>query len=226
MDFSFESVFSSFISLTIGTLIGSEVTRYFYKPRVIVKYKNLAPLDDINGVYWSLQIENYGRTVAKQCVAVVTLYDVSATDLVNTEDVDALENLPQYRNENIDIETPRKQIVSKDHFRPLTRVSLCWAKLGNPDMIDINPGISQVVDLCKFHKNGDKSYFIFPSEDGWRRIRVRIIPRQIRGHILICPSNEFPTRVNFEIMVSDNGESQMTAKKPGMLYKIRKNKFD
>ena len=226
MEIEFGTALSSFVSLTVGTLLGAEVTRLFYRPRVIVKYKNIDPLEDKTGVYWSIQVENYGRTVAKECSAVISLYDISIDDLVATEDTDSNEELPEYRNENIDIETPRKQIVNKDHFRLLNRVSVCWAKLGNPDVIDINPGISQSVDLCKFHRHGPYNYFIFPSEDGWRRVRVRIKARDLKGHILICPTNEFPTRVDFVISIMEDGKSTFKAIKPNFLYKFKRNKFE
>ena len=226
MEIEFGTALSSFVSLTVGTLLGAEITRLFYRPKVIVKYKNIDPLEDKTGIYWSIQVENYGRTVAKECSAVISLYNINIDDMVAAEDIDSNEELPEYRNENIDIETPRKQIVNKDHFRPLNRVSVCWAKLGNPDVIDINPGISQSVDLCKFHSHGLYNYFVFPSEDGWRRVRVRIKARNLKGHILICPANEFPTRVDFMISIMEDGKSEFKAIKPNFLYKFKRNKFE
>jgi len=226
LDIGFDNIFASFVSLTVGALLGSEVTRYFYKPRVIVKYKDIDPLEDQTGVYWSIQVENNGRTVAKECIAVLTLYNIGVEHIVEPEHIDTNEDLPQYRNEDIDLETPRKQIVTSRHFRPLNRVALCWSKLGNPDVIGINPGINQAIDLCKFHKKGDSGYFIFPSEDGWRRVRVRLKPEKMKGYVLICPANEFPTRVDFELSVASDGNSFFKAIKPGFFYKFKKNKFD
>ncbi len=220
-----EDVITSFVSLTVGALLGSEFTRFFYKPRVIVKYKDLDPLEDETGIFWSLQIENYGRTVATNCMATLTLYDVNVCDLVKEEAIDVNENLPLYRDETIDLEYPRKQIVNESHFRPIRRTSLCWAKLGNPDILDINPGISQSVDLCKFHRGSKGNYFIFPSEDGWRRLRVRLVAKSLSGHILICPSNEFPTRVNFKFLIDDTNVS-LKIKKPSIFYRLFRNKLD
>ncbi len=226
MEIDIYMLISSLLSLTVGTLIGSEVTRYFYKPRVIVRYKDLSPLQDGNGVYWSIQIENYGRSVAKDCIAVVSLYDIENEDILPKAQIETNENLPTYRNEDIDLEIPRAQVVTEDHFRPISREAICWAKLGNPDVIDINPGISQTLDICKYQRSSENSYFIFPSEQGWRKLRVRIKSKDIRGHVLICPSNEFSTRVNFEIKLDYRGESQLKIRKPSRLLRFSKKRFE
>ncbi len=191
-----------------------------------MRYKEVDPLRDETGLYWSLQIENYGRTVAKDCIATITLIGISEKDILSAEKISLSENLPQYRNESIDLATPREQIVSASHFRPLKRTSLCWAKLGNPDKIDINPGVSQSVDLCKYQIGDEINYFIFPSEMGWRRLRVRLTGKKISGYVLICLSNEFPTRVNIVLSVRADGISDLRVKKPSILERIRRNKYE
>lgn len=226
MDIGFDEFLTSLFSLTLGAIIGSEVQRIFYRPRVIVRYKDINPLHDESGIYWSLKIENYGRTVAKDCAAVVTLHNIRVEDILSPEDIDSNESLPEYKNESIDLEIPRKQIISSKHFRPIGRASLCWSKLGNPDLIDINPGISQLLDLCKFQKSEKGGYFIFPSEEGWRRVRVRLFPKTYKGHILICPANEFPVKVKFELKVNSNGNSHLSAVKPNFFYRFKRNRYD
>lgn len=201
----FDSVLASLISLIIGTLLGSEVTRFLYKPRVIIRYKDVEPLHCPDGVFWSLCVENLGRTVATQCIGILTLYDLAEEMIMSTASVTDEEQLPDYPTEALRLSFPRDQIVQPGHYRRVRGASLCWAKLGNPDTLDINPGVTQVVDLCKFQKGG---YFVFPSEFGWRRVRVRIRAQRIRGRIQICPSNEFPTIIDFILSVDEGGKSQ------------------
>jgi len=223
--FNVESILASLASLTIGTLIGTEFSRYFYRPKVIVRYKEIDPNFDDSGVYWSLQIENMGRTVALDCVATITLFDITKENILKNEKISIDENLPKYQNENIDLSVPREQIVTDKHFRHLRRTSLCWAKIGNPDVVNINPGISQSVDLCKFQKTKFGGYFIFPSEAGWRRVRTRISKNNIKGYVLICPSNEFPTRVNIELLITENKESQLIVKNPSFINRVINKKY-
>ena len=221
MTFDIEQLLSYLASLTVGTLIGTEFSRYFYRPRVIVRYKEIDPNYDEGGVYWSLQIENAGRTVAMDCTANITLRNILKVDVVDSSQASLDENLPKYDGESIDLSTPREQIISQRHFRELRRTSLCWAKLGNPEYININPGVSQSVDVCKFQIGEDIEYFIFPSEMGWRRVRVRLAKKTIKGYILICPSNEFPTRVDIELSIRKNGKSSIKIKKPSMFSRFR-----
>ncbi|HYJ30703.1 MAG TPA: hypothetical protein VEW25_10225 [Allosphingosinicella sp.] len=204
----FDSLTGSLISLVIGTLLGSELMRFLYKPRVIIRYKNVEPLHCADGVFWSLCVENLGRTVASQCIGTLTLYDIVPDQIVSPELVTSEECLPDYPTEALRLSFPRDQIVLPHYYRPVRSASLCWAKLGNPDTLDINPGVTQSIDLCKFQKDG---YFIFPSEFGWRRVRARVRSQRICGRIQICPSNEFPTLIDFVLSIDDAGKSQFHA---------------
>lgn len=200
----FDSVLGSLISLIIGTLLGSEVTRFLYKPRVIIRYKDVEPLHCSDGVFWSLCVENLGRTVATNCIGTITLHGLGADEIMAPQAVAEDEQLPNYPGEPLSSSFPRDQIVRPGYYRQIKGASLCWSKLGNPDTLDINPGVTQAVDLCKFQNGG---YFIFPSEFGWRRVRVRVRSREIRGRIQICPSNEFPTIIDFMLTIDEAGSS-------------------
>ena len=216
----------SLFTATIGAFLGAQILKNFYKPRVIVRYQDINPLHDSTGTYWSIKIENYGRTVAKDCVAVVTLYGVNQEDILPKEDVCLEERLPEYKHENTDLAFPREQILSDKHFRPIIREPICWSKLGNPDVIDINPGISQSFDLCKYRRReSGEGYFIFPSEEGWRRVRVRLKEKKYEGHVLVCPSNEYPAMVCFSLDIK-NGNPTFIAKKKKYFQRFRRNKYD
>lgn len=216
-----DTLLSPLLSLIIGTLLGGEITRYFYKPKVVIRYKDMTPLELTSGTFWSIRVENRGRTVATDCIGLITINNISIEDIVDQNDADGDENLPEYRGETVDLSFPREQIISRSYFREVDRVSLCWSKIGNPDRIDVNPGVVQSIDVCKFHRSSGGDYFIFPSEDGWRRLRVRIRNRQITGSILVCPSNEFPTQIDFTITTPRTGYSSFEAVKPKRLFGLR-----
>ncbi len=226
MEITFESILTSLASLTLGTLIGAEVTRFFYRPKVVVRYKEIEPLIDQSGVYWSVNVENYGRTTAENCTAVISLYEVKTTDILSSSEASLDEHLPEYTNEDIDLETPRAQILKTDHFRSLKRVSLCWSHLGNPETLDISPGISRSVDICKLQQSESGNYLIFPSEQGWREVRVRLKLRDLEGHILVCPSNDFPTRINIKFSTKSDGVMAFSASAPSFFSRFRRNRFD
>ncbi len=220
LEFDPLGLISTLLSLTVGTLIGSEFSRFFYRPRVKVRYKELDPNYDSGGVYWSFQIENLGRTMAEKCLANITIPELSSDHILEPSDASLDEGLPQYEQENIDLSTPRQQILSKSHFRELRRTSLCWSKLGNPEELDINPGVSQSVDVCKFQNTEEGGYFIFPSEAGWRKVRVRLRKKVLSGYVLVCPANEFPTRVDFKITITTDGSSNMKIMKPSIWRRL------
>jgi len=223
LDWNPGALVTTLLTLTIGTLIGSEFSRYFYRPRVIVRYKEIDPNFDASGVYWSLQIENMGRTVAQDCLANITLFDVNADQVIDKHEASLEENLPNYDGENLDLSLPRAQIMSRQHYRELRRTSLCWSKIGNPESLNINPGVSQSVDICKFHRDEDGSdYYIFPSEIGWRSVRVRIKKEEIKGYVLICPANEFPTKVYVKFRINKDGESALTVTRPNIFERFRR----
>jgi len=214
------AILTSLISLIVGSLAGAELTRFLYRPKVIVRYQKPNPLTQQDGTFWSLTIENRGRTVAKDCIAVISINFLDSKQILNPEDCLEREDLPSYRSENTDLETPRAQLVLRERYRSIERTSLCWSKLGNPEAVDINPGISQSLDLCKCQISDSKPYFIIPSEEGWRCVRVRIMAQKLEGSVLICPSNEFPTQVKFKIFINEDGSSSLLAKRPSIFSRI------
>ncbi len=207
MDFQ-NQILGALIGLIIGTLLGNEISRILNKPKVKVRFKNISPLTTKNGKFWSILIVNFGRTVATNCNCFITLFDISKEDIINENLADKDEDLPSYSYEKIDIQFPREQFVSQEKFREIKNESLCWSKHGNPDAIDINPGVVESLDVCKCQSSTDQKswYLIFPSEEGWRKVRIRLKLKAVSGRIFICPSNEFPTLVDFKIEVNENGE--------------------
>jgi hypothetical protein len=217
MDKFIEILGSNFIGLLIGTLFGKEITRYLYKPQVIIQLRDITPLYSDEGFFISIRIANRGRTAAANCLGNITInYDIK--DLMIPEDykLDKLEeSLPKYSIENIRLEYPRHQLITQQKIRDIQNSTLCWSRLGNPAEIDINPGSNQDLDICRVQKylnldtNESFWYLIFPCEQGWRKVRARIkleTNKPLTGKLLICPNNVFPTIRKIVFELKNNNE--------------------
>ncbi|MCB0746076.1 MAG: hypothetical protein KDC90_01310 [Ignavibacteriae bacterium] len=198
------------IALLIGTLLGKEITRFLYRPQVVIKFKGIMPLNSDNGFFLSIQIANKGRTEASNSTGNITI-NCQKDDLMDPDMyvLDKFENaLPTYRLENIKLDFPRHQLITPDKFREIKNSNLCWSKLGNPSDINISPGSIQSLDFCRvqFYNNEKTNekfwYLIFPSEQGWRKVITRIKLEEnmsLKGKLFICPNNVFPTVRKFII---------------------------
>lgn len=195
-----QQLMDTLIGLGIGTLLGNEISRYLYRPRVKVKIRDINPLITTDGYFISIDIINIGRSVATNCMGYISINDLSSNDIMEEYEAATNESLPSYRDEKIDLSYPRAQMVTPTKFREIKNVSLCWAQQGNPSEININPGMTTTLDLCKVQKTEESYwYLIFPSEKGWRKVRFRMRFREITGRLFLCPSNEFPTIIDFKI---------------------------
>ena len=210
------------VSLLIGTLLGTEITRFLYRPKVRVRYSKISPLHVKDGTHWSINVANLGRTVASNCKAVIYLQGIEPEVLLKLHEANPNEFLPSYSEESGNISFPRPQSIGREKFRPIAGANLAWAKLGNPDSIDINPGVTELLDICKVQDSDKGRYVIFPTELGWRRVRCRIRSSKIAGKVLVCPSNEFPTVLNFELDVFDDHESTFKIIPPGFSQRLKK----
>lgn len=213
---------AALISLVVGTLLGSELTRFLYRPRVIIRYKDTSPLYTPDGVHWSIKVANMGRTVASNCKGIIFVDGIDRDDLLGTNSANPQEILPDYKEENADLSFPRHQQIDGSSFRPLNGERLAWACLGNPQSIDINPGITELLDICKLQSYDKGNYIIFPTEYGWRRLRARVKAKNISGKIMICPSNEFPTVIHFRLDLDDEDRSIFTPIKPRFLQRMKR----
>lgn len=217
MDKILDILSSNFISLLIGTLLGAEIMRFLYRPHVIIQFKNLMPLYSDNGYFLSIKVANRGRTAASNCIGNITLKYI-LDDLIspNAFNLDKFEDsLPRYRLEDIELEYPRHQLITPHKQREIKNSTLCWSELGNPLKMDINPGASQNLDICRIQKYIDLEtndvfwYLIFPCEQGWRKVRARIKIKPnttISGKLFICPNNVFPTVRKFIFELKDNND--------------------
>lgn len=217
-----EVILSAFASLAIGTLLGSEITRWLYRPRVFIRYKSTAPLHASDGVHWTIKVANVGRTQAINCKGIITIAGLEADDLVAANDAHPDEILPSYSSEKIDLEFPRSQLIDPTYFRDIDGEALAWAAMGNPPVISINPGITEMIDVFKVQNPDAGGYTIVPSESGWRKLRARIRPKELKGKIMVCPANEFPTMIFFKLEFDENGISNFSVQPPGFIEKFQK----
>ena len=200
-----EQLLSALISLLVGGLLGREIFRILDKPNVVIQYRKITRFHQSDGVYLSMRVGNIGRSAAERCVCTLSIFDLKPDQIIDPNDAEVYENLPEYREENIDLEFPRYQIIQSDSFHDVTSEKLCWSELGNPAALDINPGTAQNMDICKLFRGNNRHYFIFPSEVGWRRVRIRIsASNRIRGRLLVCPANDFPTPLDFELYMGES----------------------
>jgi hypothetical protein len=221
----FDEITGALISLIIGTLLGSELTRYLYRPRVFIRYEDVTPLYAPDGVHWTIQVANFGRTVASECKGIISIDNLTADDLMPIGQASADEVLPSYKSENADIEFPRAQHLGPDSFRSITNEELAWAATGNPAKVAINPGITEKLDVFKVQNELNDPYILVPSGTGWRKLRARIKPVTLKGRIMICPSNEFPTVMFFTLTFDRTGKSFFRVRRPGPGQKLKRLLF-
>lgn len=217
-----EEFISALVGLFVGTLFGNELSRYLYKPRVRVRLNNVSPLKTKDGEFFSIGFINIGRSEASNCSGYISLKDITPDMIMEPSEASLDESLPSYSYENLDISHPRSQMITPNKFRHVKHEAICWAHQGNPDQININPGSVQALDICKVQRYKDnKWYLIFPTERGWRNVRLRMeFKTDVYGRLFLCPSNEFPTITDFKIIMQD-GVPTLKIIKPNFFQRIK-----
>ncbi len=217
------SVLSTVVPLLIGGLVGKELYRFLDKPRVVIEYRRPVFFHQEDGCFISIKIANAGRSVAENTLGVLSLYEIDNKTRINPNEAATFENLHEYQDEAFQFENPRPQIVTRDSQFDLSNEALCWAVLGNPGSININPGVSHRLDICKFFDDGERRYFIFPCDRGWRKVLIRLEVAEIQGRILICPENDFPTAMFFSITAKEIGQPIFKLKRPSTKQALKLN---
>jgi hypothetical protein len=208
MDTSFIDYFLyPLLSLVIATLIGGEIVRKLYSPKVKVKVKSSNYLKNKDGYLIALNIVNLGSSAATKCMSYLVIDKKTAInkeDLITEHDACENEYLPTYTDENIDYTIPRQQWITPEKYVAPEQLVLCWNHAGDPYQLDINPGVTVSLNICRlrYHEENKYWYMIFPTEKGWRRVRFRMRFKPLHGKIFICPSNAFPLIVKFKIINS------------------------
>ena len=181
-------------------------------------------LETKGGYFWSIFVMNTGRTVASNCAGVINLNKLSKKDLMEEYEAVPDEMLPRYKEEGIDLDYPRNQLTTPTKYREIKNSILCWSHHGNPFEVNINPGMTRSLDICRvqFNETTQSWYLVFPSEKGWRKVRIRVKAKEMIGRILLCPANEFPTILDFKIVLDSKGKPNFAPLKFSFFQKIKR----
>lgn len=201
-----DEIISNFVfpllCLIIATLIGGEIIRRLYSPKVKVKVKESNYKRNEYGFLVALDIVNLGSTVATQCMSYLIIDDetkIEKENLLAEHEACEEEYLPSYSEENNDYTIPRRQWITPQKYVIPKRLVLCWNHAGDPYEHDINPGVTISLNICRARYHNDNWYIIFPTEKGWRSVRLRMWFKELKGKLFICPSNTYPLIVDFKI---------------------------
>lgn len=216
------------LPLIISTFVGTWIVRKAFIPKVDIKTKREHILKDKDGCFLSLNLVNIGPNVAQNCCAYIILdRAVNRDDLLNSNEADTDEHLPGYAEEKNDFEIPRNTLITRDKFRDVKQIQLCWTQHGNPYEKNLNPGVQAQIDICRYQISGEDSaqrYIIFPTERGWRRVHFRLRYQALSGRLFICPANSYPNIFDISFELGYDGQPQVIIKKvhnwPGLKTKL------
>ena len=203
-----EPVISALITLILGTIFGGWLQKVLYMPKVKIEFGNNGAFEHDGGFYASVTVTNKGLTAATDCIGSITFYGLKKEDVLSEEDVYERENLPTKVDE---------QLLVAENFRELDRAPLCWAHIGNPDKLTINPEMKTLLDVFKavLNENTNTWYLAIPTEVGWKKLRARLKDGNYRGRILVSPANGKPCTKDFEIVASNTASND----KPRLIIK-------
>lgn len=211
-----------FAAIVLAAIIGGLIIRKLYKPKVKIRFDRRADLTDDHGTFFSINVTNIGHNCARKCVSYIRLDDACIKDIhvMKSEKASDHEELPSYSDEGsqplphqlcsplslyqqcTESSEPkanhRKQLVDDHKVRSLRYIFLCWTCQGNPSEIDLQPGMTRSIDICRWQKkNSEKEsvpYWIFPSEQGWRKLQARVYANNttLTGQLFICQADHEP----------------------------------
>lgn len=147
------------IGVIIG-IIGPLAARFIWElyTRPILVIERDEPHESPYYVNHSIRIRNGGRTVARNCNAVLTLMGITVNDVIDVP----------YQH----------AYITTNAYRPIKDESLCWAlqtlgsagKPVNPAFLSIFPGSTRLVELYGVARQSLQ--IAIPSEMGWEIQRV------------------------------------------------------
>lgn len=162
------------------TVLGQAIYAWIRRPRL--KILEDIPITGDNSVDIRAKIKNEGYTAAINCTGMISIEKVERDDL------------PENRN----------AYVTRDVFRPLKDLGLCWAHIGNPYTFTINAKSPSILNFFIFNKQ--ENILIFPTEKGFEPPRVFLKSHKDKkyyGEIVVSAENCKPTTRKFEIDCSN-----------------------
>jgi len=173
------------IAVSVIAVIFTPVRKYFFGPTLRVVAFRYITTDE--GFYWQALVMSTGilsSERAKSCRVKITVWPIREGEVFG--DQTKLQPI-NFRN------TP---VIQSE--------SICWAKPGNPETLDINPSDIEPTELAFFHVDDKK--IVIPSEQGWSGrygIRegidlVHLRPGNYTFRVMVTAENAHPGWAHFE----------------------------
>lgn len=184
-------------SFALGVIAGY-LSLYFreWYIRPVLKILPDRPMVSKEMVEHVLVVKNKGRSAAKNCIGMVTI-DVERDDLLTKVPAE-LEVFKKIVSGEQEPETLVKYHLTKDNFREIKDEKICWADIPNPVSITINPGLISGLAICRALKPSLELYF--PSEGGWKHLKMILRLREYKGKIMVSAENSKPVEAHFKIV--------------------------
>ena len=191
------AIVGALLGAAFGGFLRDKLTERHFKPFLkIVGENTLAAGHSL--YYHRILVKNTGKRAAKNCLAKVTLNNITRDDLIEhpPTPVDLNNDEPSIVAE---------PILNKDTFTNITE-TICWSRIGNPESITINRDDTQALDLYRVNS----SCLELPTEKGWAPFRVGLkTNKEYLGEILITSENAQTVRAKFKL-VPENDDVKFT----------------
>lgn len=91
-------------------------------------------------------------------------------------------------------------ILSSTYFTPIEGMSLCWSRLGNQEDCIINRDTKATLEFYMIYP---RSHLRIPSEQGWKKLRVKLKIKEYHGKIEVTSANAEPAWAYFKLVPQD-----------------------
>lgn len=195
------AIVGALLGAAFGGFLRDKLAEKHFKPVInIVSDDTLTA--GIGLYYHRIMVKNTGKRAAKNCIAKVTLEDVTRDDIVA--------HSPTSANENdgyvVDTSTP-KPILDEYTFTDIKEMSVCWSRIGNPESITINRDDTEMLDLYRVIS----ACLELPTERGWNPFRVGLkADKEYLGEILVTSENAQTVRAKFKLTPKNRDDLKFT----------------
>lgn len=163
--------------------IGLELFRfYFFRPKL--KIENESKEDGKNFSCHSIRILNKGRRIAKNAQGAITVHDIGSGDVLP---FDKILFVQDFGNESarelikiFDVTPPETVYMTNSKFRKVELEPLSWSDLVNRTSITIFPGMSRLLDVCRFIKIDGSHQIQIPSSKAWQNLLMVLKPKNYK----------------------------------------------
>lgn len=200
-------------SFALGVVAGwlpNYLIRWFMRPRLRILPD--LPMRSQKAVDHVFVVKNEGRTAAKTCIATLSL-NAQPEDLI-THAAAELDEFEKSITGSPKAERKIKYHLTKENFRPVRNEKTCWADISNPVAITINPKLVSGLEIYRVLRPSLEMYF--PTEGGWKHIRMVLRPKVYYGKLVVSAENSFPAEKYFKTVVEkDDVRLEFVSKREG-----------